>query len=195
MLLETKKTYISREEYLLLEETATEKHEYIDGEIITMVGGTINHNQICLNFCRNFPLTIHDQDYYLYMEGVKLWLAEYNIYTYPDVMITEGKPIYQGDSKSVITNPKIIIEVLSKSTQDYDRTDKFRYYRSLPTLQEYILIDQYKYGIDQYFKQSESQWSINFYTQENSSLKLVSLPWKISLKELYQRIDFAMVEE
>ncbi len=190
MLLE-KKTSISREEYLKLEETATEKHEYINGEIIIKEEDTINHNQILGNFYRNFPLTINNQDYYIYMEGVKLWLAEYNIYTYPDVMITEGKPVYQGDSKSVITNPKIIIEVLSKSTQGYDHGDKFKFYRSLPTFQEYILIDQYKYGVEQYFKQAEDRWSINFYTQENENLKLVFLPWEISLKELYQRIDLA----
>ncbi len=195
MQLQTEKRYYTPEEYLELEETAEYKNEYLDGEIIPMVGGTTNHNKICLNFCRNFPLNINSQAYDIYMEGVRLWLPEYNFYTYPDVMVIKDEPIYHGKGKSNVTNPQIIIEVLSKSTQGYDRADKFKYYRSIPTFQEYILINQYSYTVEQYLKQSEEKWSISFYEGENAILHLVSVDWQISLQDLYQRVDFESVEE
>ncbi|MFM7476988.1 MAG: Uma2 family endonuclease, partial [Microcystis aeruginosa] len=94
MLSTTETKYYTPEEYLALEETSEDKHEYRQGEIIPMVGATTNHNQICLNFCRNFPLNINNQDYYTYMETVRLWLSDYSIYTYPDVMVIKGQPLY-----------------------------------------------------------------------------------------------------
>ncbi len=190
MQVKTEKPYYTPEEYLQLEETAEYKNEYHNGEIIPMVGGTTNHNQICLNICRNFPLKVNSQDYYTYMEGVRLWLPEHNFYTYPDVMVVKGKPIYHGKGNSNVTNPQIIMEVLSSSTQGYDRGDKFQYYRSLSTFEEYILIDQYSYAVDQYIKQSNNQWSVNFYAGENAVLKFASVDWQISLQDVYQRVDF-----
>ena len=141
MIIQTEKRYYTPEQYLALEEKAVDKHEYRDREIIAMTGGTTNHNQIALNFCRKFPLTIDHQDYYIYMNDVRLWIAEHWIYTYPDVMVIKGKPIYEVKGTITVTNPSIIIEVISKSKHDYDWTDKFRYYRSIPEFQEYILID------------------------------------------------------
>ncbi|PSF37063.1 hypothetical protein C7H19_11515 [Aphanothece hegewaldii CCALA 016] len=195
MQLQTEKRYYTPEEYLELEETTEYKNEYLDGEIIPIVGDTTNHNKICLNFCRNFPLNINSQNYDIYMAGVRLWLSEYRFYTYPDVMVIKDNPIYHGKGKSTITNPQIIVEVLSKSTQGYDRGDKFRYYRSLPSFQEYILINQYSYTVEQYLKQSQEQWSIHFYEGENAVLQLASLDWQISLHDLYQRVDFELVED
>ncbi|MEA5534678.1 Uma2 family endonuclease [Crocosphaera sp. XPORK-15E] len=195
MLVETEKKYYTPEEYLKLEETAEYKNEYHNGEIIPMVGGTTNHNKICLNFCRQFPLTINNQDYDIYMEGVRLWLSEHNFYTYPDVMVIKGEPIYHGKGTSNIINPQVIIEVLSKSTKGYDRGDKFQYYRSLPTFQEYILIEQYSYSVDQYVKKSENEWSLNFYTGENAILKFASVEWEISLQDLYKRVNFELLDQ
>jgi Uma2 family endonuclease len=190
LLIQAQKKYYSEAEYLQLEETAEFKNEYLAGEIIPMVGASSNHNQICLNFCRNFPLDINSQSYFIYMETVRLWIAEYKLYTYPDIMIIQGKPQYHGKGKNNITNPLIIIEVLSQSTQGYDRVDKFKYYRSLETLQEYILIDQYSYSVEQYRKESVGKWAINFYEGAESLLQLTSVAWQISLKDLYNRVEF-----
>jgi len=195
MQVKTEKRYYTPEEYLELEETAEYKNEYLDGEIIPMVGGTTNHNQITGNFYKRFPLAVNDQDYYTYMEGVRLWLSEHRCYTYPDVMVIKGQPIYQGKGKSTVTNPQIIVEVLSPSTQGYDRGDKFKYYRSLPTFQEYILINQNSYAVEQYLKQSEDKWTLSFCEGENAILQLASIDWQISLQDLYQRVDFEAVEE
>ncbi|MCZ8117557.1 MAG: Uma2 family endonuclease, partial [Microcystis sp. LE18-22.4A] len=100
MLTTTETKYYTPEEYLALEETSEDKNEYRQGEIIPMVGATTNHNQIAGNFYRRFPLTINNQDYYTYMETVRLWLSDYSIYTYPDVMVIKGQPLYQGNSQS-----------------------------------------------------------------------------------------------
>ncbi len=194
MLTTTETKYYTPEEYLALEETSEDKNEYRQGEIIPMVGATTNHNQIAGNFYRRFPLTINNQDYYTYMETVRLWLSDYSIYTYPDVMVIKGQPLYQGNSQSNVINPLIIVEVLSNSTQAYDRGDKFKFYRSLPTFQEYILIEQSSYSVERYSKQKDDQWLIDFVTGENAVLQLVSVDWQISLQDLYQRVNFDLAE-
>lgn len=194
MLTTTETKYYTPEEYLALEETSEDKNEYRQGEIIPMVGATTNHNQIAGNFYRRFPLTINNQDYYTYMETVRLWLSYYSIYTYPDVMVIKGQPLYQGNSQSNVINPLIIVEVLSNSTQSYDRGDKFKFYRSLPTFQEYILIEQSSYSVERYSKQKDDQWLIDFVTGENAVLQLVSVDWQISLQDLYQRVNFDLAE-
>jgi len=194
MLTATETKYYTPEEYLALEETSEDKHEYRQGEIIPMVGATTNHNQIAGNFYRRFPLTINNQDYYTYMETVRLWLSDYSIYTYPDVMVIKGQPLYQGNSQSNVINPLIIVEVLSNSTQAYDRGDKFKFYRSLPTFQEYILIEQSSYSVERYSKQKDDQWLIDFVTGENAVLQLVSVDWQISFQDLYQRVNFDLAE-
>lgn len=195
MQLQTKKRYYTPEEYLELEETAEYKNEYRNGEIIPMVGGTTNHNKIIGNFYKRFPLTINNQDYDIYMESVRLWLPEYKFDTYPDIMVIKGEPIYHGEGTSNVTNPQIIVEVLSKSTAGYDRGDNFQYYRSLPTFEEYILIDQYSYAVEQYIKQSDHKWLVNFYSEESDILKLSSVAWEITLQDLYQRVNFELEEE
>ena len=195
MIIQSPKCYYRPEEYLSLEEKAVDKHEYRDGEIVTMTGGTTNHNQISLNFCRKFPLTIDRQDYYTYINDVRLWIAEHRFYTYPDVMIIKGKPVYEGKGTITVTNPSIIVEVLSKSTRDYDWTDKFKYYRSIPEFQEYILIDQYRFYTAQYAKQEDGQWLFNDCQGETAVLKLASVDFQISFQDLYERVDFDLAEE
>ena len=194
MTIQTDKQYYTPEEYLTLEEKATEKHEYRDGEIALMPGGTTNHNQIAGNFYRQFPLKIQNQDYYVYINDVRLWIAQYRIFTYPDVMVIKGKPMYEGKGTSNVTNPLIIVEVLSQSTRDYDRTDKFQYYRSIPEFREYILIDQYRFYVSQYFKQEDGKWIFNDYQGEDSVLKLACDEFEISFQDLYERVDFELDE-
>lgn len=194
MILQTDKQYYTPEEYLTLEEKATEKHEYRDGEIALMPGGTTNHNQIAGNFYRQFPLKIQNQDYYVYINDVRLWIAQYRIFTYPDVMVIKGKPMYEGKGTSNVTNPLIIVEVLSQSTRDYDRTDKFQYYRSIPEFREYILIDQYRFYVSQYFKQEDGKWIFNDYQGEDSVLKLACDEFEISFQDLYEIKSFILTE-
>ncbi len=191
-MIQTEKRYYTPEEYLTLEEKAIDRHEYRNGEIVLMTGGTTNHNQIALNFCRKFPLKIKNQEYYTYINDVRLWIEQYRLYTYPDVMVIRGKPVYEGTGTTNVINPSIIVEVLSKSTQEYDRTDKFQYYRSLNEFQEYILIDQYRFYAAQYFKQENGQWIFNDYQGSEAILKLAVDDLEISFQDLYERVDFEL---
>jgi Uma2 family endonuclease len=195
MVAQIEKRHYTPEEYLALEEKAVDRHEYRDGEIIPMTGGTTNHNQIAGNFYKRFPLTIHNQNYYVYINDVRLWIAKYRLYTYPDVMVIKGNPIYEGAGTANVTNPSIVVEVLSKSTRDYDWMDKFRYYRSIPEFQEYILIDQYQFYVAQYSRQEDGRWLFNDYEGEEAVLKLASVDFQISFEDLYQRVDFELYEE
>ena len=164
MFTQTEKKYYTPEEYFVLEETAEYKSEYHDGEIIPMTGGTDAHNTIALNFCRSFPRTIDNQSYKLYLANMRLSIPEYKRYTYPDIMIIKGKPIFERN-KTIVTNPWVIVEVLSKSTYDYDYTKKFKFYRSLPSLEEYILIDQYRYSVTKYVKHTDEQWLYHYFSK------------------------------
>ncbi|BDI14430.1 hypothetical protein ANSO36C_02320 [Nostoc cf. commune SO-36] len=195
MVLQTEKRYYTPEEYLELEEKAEYKNEYRDGEIIPMTGGTTNHNNIAGNFYKKFPLTVQGQDYEIYIGDVKLSIFRYRINTYPDVMVIKGKPIYEGTGKTIITNPLLIVEVLSNSTKNYDKTDKFKYYRSIPGFQEYIMIDQYSFAVEQFAKQAEGQWIFKEYEGEDAVLVLDSIDFQIALRDIYERVDFELIEE
>ena len=195
MVVQTEKRYYTPAEYLELEEKAEYKSEYRDGEIIPMTGGTTNHNKIAGNFYKRFPLTVQAQDYDIYIGDVKLWLPQYRLYTYPDVMVVKGEPVYEGTGTTTIINPCLIVEVLSKSTKDYDKTDKFKYYRSIPEFQEYILIDQYSFSVEQYAKRSPGEWIFKEYEGEDAVLVLDSIEFQIGFREIYARVNFELVEE
>ncbi|MEH2378687.1 MAG: Uma2 family endonuclease [Nostoc sp.] len=188
-----KKSY-SPEEYLQLEETSESKNEYRDGEIIPMAGGTTNHNEIAGNFYANFKFTMRGKNYKIYMGDVKLWIQRYRIYTYSDVMVIQGEPIYEGTGTTTVTNPIMIVEVLSKSTENHDRTNKFRFYRSIATLKEYIMINQYEYFVEQFNKNAEGQWVLTEYESVDAVLSLKSIGFQISFSDIYQEVNFEIDE-
>ncbi len=190
MIVETQKTYYTPEEYLELEKNAEYKHEYRDGEIIPMTGGTTNHNKIAGNFYFHFKLAKREENYEIFMGDVRLWIQDYRLYTYPDVMVIAGELIYHGTGTTTVTNPLLIVEILSKSTKDYDRGDKFQYYRSIPDLREYIMVDQYSFHIEQFAKNSEGKWVLTEYDSESVELTLESIDFQMALKDIYEGINF-----
>jgi Uma2 family endonuclease len=188
------KTYTPAE-YLELEEKAEFRSEYRDGEIVPMAGGTTNHNQISGNVYANLKFSLKGQDYRVYISDVRLWIPPNRQYTYPDVMLIQGEPIYLENTTATVTNPRLIVEVLSKSTGNYDRSEKFDYYRSIPTLQEYILIDQSCYHLMQYVKTNQGQWLLTDYTQSEGTIDLGSIDLSLTLNDIYDRVNFAEIEE
>jgi Uma2 family endonuclease len=105
-------------------------------------------------------------------------------------MVIQGEPTYQGTGTTQVTNPLIIVEVLSKSTINYDQTDKFRFYRSLPELKEYIMINQYEYFIEQFAKNAEGQWVLTEYESVNDILSLKSIDFQIPFSDIYESVNF-----
>lgn len=182
--------YYSIEEYLALEEMAEYKNEYHDGEIFPMAGSTTNHNRIALNLCTALDITTNNLDYQVFMSEVKLWIPKIRRFLYPDVMVTAAPPRYYQARKDAILNPQVIVEVLSKSTKDYDKGDKFKFYRTLPCFQEYLLISQCEVYVEQYVKTPTNQWLLSEYENPEAMLKLSTIPFQIRLADLYKRVEF-----
>ncbi|MDM9383026.1 Uma2 family endonuclease [Chlorogloeopsis sp. ULAP01] len=195
MQVQSPKRYYTPEEYLALEEAAEYKSEYRDGEIVPMTGGTTNHNKIALNFAANLKFGLRGQNYDIYIGDVRLWIPRYRQYTYPDVMVIEGEPLYTEIGTTTLMNPLLIVEVLSKSTKNYDQGDKFLYYRSIPEFKEYILIDQERYYVMQYSKTLEGKWLLTEYESQEAVLELSSIRFQISLNDIYDRVNFTETEE
>jgi Uma2 family endonuclease len=190
----TEQRYYSPEEYLALEEIADYKSEYIDGEIYPMTGGSTNHNQIAGNFYAELNFAFKKLDYQVYMGDVRLWIPKRRIYTYPDVMVVVGGPEYYNHRTDTIMNPKMIVEVLSKSTQGYDKSEKFDYYRSIPTVEEYILIHQNKLYVEQFSQTGKKRWSFREYDTEDEAIALNSVPFQIFLADVYNKVKFEEIE-
>ena len=184
------KKHYSFEEYLVLEETADDKHEYQDGEIVQMTGGTTDHNKIALNFASNLKFALKRKQYDIFIGDVKLWIPTYRQGTYPDVMLIKGESLYYSNGKTTVINPSLIVEVLSKSTQNYDQGDKFFYYRSIPQFEEYILVSQDQYYVMQFNKTQEGKWLLSEYMGVDSTLSLNSVEFQISFPELYENVIF-----
>ena len=193
MQLQTNPRTHTPEEYLQLEEQAQYKSEYRDGKIIPMTGGTTNHNEICLNLATNLRFALKKQNYRVYMADVRLWIPHYRIYTYPDVMVIKGEPIYTDKGTTTVMNPSLIAEVLSTSTQNYDQGDKFAYYRSIPEMKEYILISQRRYHLMQYTK-TKAGWLLSEHETEDSVIKLASVDLELELLDLYTGVDFSKAQ-
>jgi Uma2 family endonuclease len=182
------------EEYLALEAQAVYKNEYRNGEIVPMTGGTTAHNQIAGNLYAALKYALKGKPYKIYIGDVKVWLPLHRLGTYPDVIVITGDPIYHGPGTTLVTNPTLIVEVLSKSTRAYDRTDKFDLYRSLETFQEYLLLEQTEPKAYQYVKTKQGQWLFTEYGKD-ATLNLSTLNLSFSIAELYDGVDCSQAEE
>ncbi|MBE9158554.1 Uma2 family endonuclease [Nodosilinea sp. LEGE 06152] len=183
------RTY-SPEEYLDLEVASEIRYEYIAGDIVPMTGGTPNHNRIIRNLCTALTIGLQGRDLEVFVADQRLWIPQAQIYTYPDVMAIAGELTYQTGRRDTLTNPTLIIEVLSASTRNYDRGDKFAAYRTIATFQEYALVDQYSAHVEHYVKTGSKQWMLQEYDGLDTVLNLVSLGLEISLRDIYNKVQF-----
>ena len=184
------KTYYTSEEYLDLETQAEYRSEYYDGEVVTMAGGSPNHNRISVNFSSALNFALKRQNYDVFMTDLRLWIPRQRIYTYPDVMVVAGNLEFAEGRKDTITNPLLIVEVLSKSTKNFDRGEKFEFYRTIPSFKEYILIDQAKIHVEQFAKTADNKWLLSEYEDENATLALTNIQFEIPLVDIYSRVEF-----
>ena len=183
------KTY-TPEEYLELEIASETRNEYHNGEIISMTGGTPEHNKISGNLYIALSLALKGKPYETFHVDQRLWIPDVNLYTYPDVMVLQKPLELQTGRKDTVINPGFIGEVLSKSTQNYDRSEKFAAYRTIPTFQEYLLIDQYRIHVEHYVKTNVNQWIFSEYNDPNVTLSFGVFEFQIKIAELYENIDF-----
>ncbi|OLP19252.1 hypothetical protein BST81_05685 [Leptolyngbya sp. 'hensonii'] len=188
--MQTKQRYYTPEEYLVQEDVAAFRNEYRDGEIVPMTGGSINHNQIAGNVYAFLKFMLRKTEFKPYIGDLRLWIPRYRQYTYPDVLLIKGQPVFQDQRTDTILNPCLMIEVLSKSTKDYDRTDKFRYYRSIPEFQEYVLINQYEIGIEHYTKVEGNSWLFRAYEADTETMLFASLNLEMTVLDIYENVNF-----
>ncbi len=180
-------------EYLAWEAEQPLKHEYINGEVYAMTGGTLPHNAIAVNLISALRGKLRGTGCKVYMADVKVRVASQGPYFYPDLVVSCDER--DRRATEALHYPKLVVEVLSPSTAGFDRGDKFKFYRRIPTLQEYVLIDAEKVGIDCYCKTSAGKWELTAYPDdaadgENPILELVSLDFQCPLALVYEEVEF-----
>jgi Uma2 family endonuclease len=185
------------EEYLEFEVASEERHEYVNGEIRLMTGGTPDHNELAINLATLLKSALRGKPYRIFGADQRLWVpggiaspqGNRNLYTYPDVMVVEKPLQLQTGHTDTVTNPCFIAEVLSKSTQDYDHGEKFSAYRTVESFREYLLIDQYSIHVEHYVKTAANQWLLSEYDDPNIILSLSAFEAQIEIIALYENID------
>ena len=183
---------LSFADYLQIEIDSDIKHEYHDGQIYALAGGTLNHATISGNVFREIGnhLKVKQSKCVPFNSDAKLHIEALNSYVYPDSMVV----CEEIENENYVTNPVLIIEVLSKSTAAYDRGDKFYKYRQIPTFKEYVLIEQDKYVVDICYKHPNSDlWSFNRYEGLATSIQLQSIDLEITMEDLYYRTKIESV--
>ena len=178
--------------YLQQEEMATTKSEYLAGELFPMAGGSSNHNRIAVSICSALDMLLELGRCEVFNSDLKLWVEAYELFTYPDAMVVCGPTQYLPGRTDTILNPTVIVEVLSKSTRSLDQGEKFAWYRSLATLQDYVLIDQYRVHVDSYHKIADGRWLLTEYRSEDDLITLESISVEITVRHLYRRVDWSL---
>jgi Uma2 family endonuclease len=177
------------EEYLALERQAQCKSEYYAGEIFAMAGTSRWHNLIVTNVLRELSLQLKGRPCTTYPSDMRVKVSPTGLYTYPDVTVVCGEAQFEDNQQDTLLNPTLIVEVLSESTEAYDRGGKFAHYRKLASLMEYVLITQTKPHIEHYVRQSDNRWLLAEADSLQDTLHLPSIDCHLALAEVYDKVD------
>jgi Uma2 family endonuclease len=195
------KKYYTPEEYLALERASHEKHEYLNGEIFTMSGARYSHTVTCMNISVALRPQLRKRGCNIVANDLRVHIPATGLYAYPDLVLVCGKPEFLDGEFDTLLNPIVIIEVLSDSTERYDRTTKFDHYRSIPSLQEYVLVAMKEPRIERFRRNKEESvrpelvmWSYQAATRLDGSITLEAVESSLLLSEVYEDIDFTNVE-
>jgi Uma2 family endonuclease len=184
------KRRITPEEYLELERTAERRSEYLDGEMFLMAGASLEHTQIVTNITIDLGLQLRGTPCQIFPIELRSKVNPAGLYTYPDISAVCGEPRFEDDVFDTLVNPILIIEVLSVSTESYDRGKKFAHYRSLASLQEYVLVSQWEYQIERYSRNADGAWLYTEAAGADASVELPSIQCRLSLSSVYDKVDF-----
>lgn len=181
--------YYTEEAYLELERNASYRSEYYRGEIFAMAGASEEHNTIAVNLSDALAPQLKGRPCRRYLFDMRLNIPKTGLYTYPDMMIVCGERKFTEAQPDTLTNPQIIIEILSDSTEAYDRGEKFRQYEQIPSLQEYILIAQDKVSVEQFVRDGTNKWTFYRYNNLEDGLPLPTIQCEIVVADIYAQID------
>ncbi|MDE0553659.1 MAG: Uma2 family endonuclease [Candidatus Poribacteria bacterium] len=182
------RTYLTPEEYIIAERKATLKSEYLSGEIVAMSGASNEHNLITMNTANGLYNQVVERGCRVYASDMRVGIGAGISYFYPDIAVTCDRPRFEDDALDILTNPQVIIEVLSNSTANYDRGEKFARYRQLESLQEYLLISQDQVDVEHYLRQGE-QWLLSEFRALADVLQLASIEAELSLNQIYRFVE------
>ena len=184
------KSGLTPEEYLAFERRSEERHEYVDGELFAMSGASERHNLIVVNFSREISLQFKGRSCKVYTNDMRVTIAGTARYCYPDVAALCNPAVFDDEQKDTLLNPNLIIEVLSASTEAYDRGEKFEYYRRIESLKEFVLVAQDKPYIERFTRQTNDQWLFTSTSGLESFVELSSVGCRLSLAEIYDKVQF-----
>jgi Uma2 family endonuclease len=190
MIAKASRFYYTPEEYLRMEENSEEKHEYHEGEIYLMSGAKPRHNLVSFNISTRIGLGIEDKDCTGYTSDQLISNPKQEFFYYPDISVVCGEPELLPERDYVITNPILIVEVMSPSTARFDKGDKFDKYRTIPSLQSYVLIEQSKIQILNYRRVNDTDWYLEELNDISQTLKIPALDLEILLTRIYSKVNF-----
>lgn len=180
---------VTEEQYLALDRAAEVRSEYFDGEMFAMSGGSKRHTRLAVNIIRELSNAFGEGPCEVFNSDFRVRVSS-KMYTYPDVSVVCGEPAVGDSHEDILLNPIAIFEVLSPSTENYDRGLKLQHYRAIPSLREYLLVDQKQVRIEQYTRQPDGVWAFRDYQSLDDELKLESVGVSIPLNHIYQRVEF-----
>ncbi len=188
MALRVKDKRYTAEEYLELERQAEYKSEFVDGEISPLTGANQNHCLISVNCTTELGLQLRETSSYIFVSQMRTEVAK--CYVYPDVLVVCGKTEFADIRRDILLNPTFITEILSPSTKGYDRGEKFRRYRTLSSLQTYVLISQHEPLVEVFERQEDDSWLFREYSGLEATAPLPTISCTLRLSEVYFQIDF-----
>jgi Uma2 family endonuclease len=183
-------THVTPEEYLAAERLSEIRSEYLDGGVYPMTGASLNHIQIVSNITVELANQLRGRPCRVLQSELKIRLQESRKFFYPDVTVLCDEPQFHDERRDIILNPLIVVEVLSKSTEAFDRGAKFRAYRTLESLKEYVLVAQDSPSVEQYVKDGNGSWKLVEAVGIESSLALPSIGCTLNLGAVYDKVDF-----
>ena len=184
------KSYISHQQYLAQERMAKFKSQYFGGEMFAMAGGSREHNLIVANIVRELGNELKDRRCEVYASDMRVKVSKSGLYTYPDTSVVCDTPEFEDDQFDTLVNPKLLFEVLSESTESYDRGGKFRQYREIDSLKEYVMVSQDRVSVECYLRQAGDRWLLKEIQSIEESVTFDSIQVTIPLAELYRNISF-----
>ena len=184
-------TYLTLEDYFQLEEQTSIKYEYYRGRVYAMTGASIQHNLIVSNVLAQLYAQLQTSSCRVFPSDLRVKVEQSGLYTYPDISVVCGSPELTTDRPDTITNPQVLCEVLSPSTEHYDRGGKFEHYRTITSLQEYLVVAQRRPHVELYVRQSEGRWLLLDFHGLDQSITLHSLECTLKLADIYAYCTFA----
>ena len=180
---------ISEDEYLEMERASDTKNEYFKGEIYAMSGASRKHNLIVANLIMEIGLQLKNKPCRVYPSDMRLKVEKTSLHTYPDIMVVCGPERFVDEKEDTLLNPDVIIEVLSDSTESYDRGEKFLNYRQIDSLKEYVLIWQKQAKIEKYSRVNTTSWTLSETNETQQSISLDSIECTLDIASVYDKIE------